>query len=286
MRPRRCWPGWPAAPDLGPGTPRSARSPGCAGTCRWRSGCSPASCAITRPGPPAGLAADLAAARDRLALMHAENLSVAAAFDLSYQDLTAGQQRLFRRLGLHPGPDIDAYAAAALDGTSLDHRPPPPGRAVRPAPDHRARPRPVPAARPAPRARPGPGRRRRPGRPRTPPPAGCWTTTCTPPLAAGQHIATWTTAAGRPLPGRPPACAPRVHARAGSRLAGGRARQPARGRRLRRRHGAAPARHADPRRDGRLPGRPGPLGPGRSPCTRPPWPPRARPATGPARPGP
>ena len=51
--------------------------------------------------------------------MAAENLSVAAAFDLSYRDLTAGQRRLFRRLGLHPGPDIDAYAAAALDGTSL-----------------------------------------------------------------------------------------------------------------------------------------------------------------------
>ena len=68
---------------------------------------------------PAGLADELAAARDRLELMQAENLSVAAAFDLSYRDLTAGQRRLFRRLGLHPGPDIDAYAAAALDGTSL-----------------------------------------------------------------------------------------------------------------------------------------------------------------------
>ena len=66
-----------------------------------------------------GLAAELAAAQDRLELIHAENLSVAAAFNLSYQDLTAGQQRLFRRLGLHPGPDIDAYAAAALDGTGL-----------------------------------------------------------------------------------------------------------------------------------------------------------------------
>jgi tetratricopeptide (TPR) repeat protein/DNA-binding XRE family transcriptional regulator len=68
---------------------------------------------------PPGLAAELAAARDRLELMHAENLSVAAAFDLSYQDLTAGHRRLFRRLGLHPGPDIDAHAAAALDDTSL-----------------------------------------------------------------------------------------------------------------------------------------------------------------------
>jgi len=64
------------------------------------------------------LAADLAAARDRLALMRAENLSVAAAFGLSYTDLTPDQQRLFRRLGLHPGPSIDAYAAAALDAAS------------------------------------------------------------------------------------------------------------------------------------------------------------------------
>jgi tetratricopeptide (TPR) repeat protein len=68
---------------------------------------------------PAGLAGDLAAARDRLELMAAENVSVAAAFDLSYADLTPGQQLLFRRLGLHPGTDIDAYAAAALDGTDL-----------------------------------------------------------------------------------------------------------------------------------------------------------------------
>jgi len=64
------------------------------------------------------LAADLAAAKDRLELMAAENLSVAAAFGLSYQDLDEPQQRLFRRLGLHPGPNIDAYAAAALDDTT------------------------------------------------------------------------------------------------------------------------------------------------------------------------
>src|SRR5262249_48898553 len=66
------------------------------------------------------LAGDLDAARDRLTLMRAENLSAASAFDLSYADLTETQQRLFRRLGLVPGPSIDAYAAAALDGTSLD----------------------------------------------------------------------------------------------------------------------------------------------------------------------
>jgi len=66
-----------------------------------------------------GLAGELNAARDRLALLHAENVSVAAAFDLSYADLTEAQQRLFRHLGLVPGPSIDAYAAAALDGTTL-----------------------------------------------------------------------------------------------------------------------------------------------------------------------
>ena len=64
-------------------------------------------------------AAELAAAVDRLDLMATENLSVAAAFDLSYADLTPDQQRLFRRLGLHPGTDIDGFAAAALDGTGL-----------------------------------------------------------------------------------------------------------------------------------------------------------------------
>jgi tetratricopeptide (TPR) repeat protein/transcriptional regulator with XRE-family HTH domain len=66
------------------------------------------------------LAAELAVARDRLALMHAENVSVGAAFGLSYADLTPGQQRLFRRLGLIPGPGFDAYAVAALDGTTVD----------------------------------------------------------------------------------------------------------------------------------------------------------------------
>ncbi len=66
-----------------------------------------------------GLAAELAGAHDRLALMHVENLSVAAAFGLSYADLTPDQQRLFRHLGLVPGPSLDAYAAAALGHTSL-----------------------------------------------------------------------------------------------------------------------------------------------------------------------
>lgn len=67
---------------------------------------------------PADLAAELAHARDRLEQMRSENVSVAAAFDLSYQDLDEDQQRMFRRLGLHPGTDTDAWAAAALDDIS------------------------------------------------------------------------------------------------------------------------------------------------------------------------
>jgi tetratricopeptide (TPR) repeat protein/transcriptional regulator with XRE-family HTH domain len=69
---------------------------------------------------PESLVRDLAAARDRLELMQAENVSVTAAFGLSYRELTVSQQRMFRRVGLHPGTDFDAYAAAALDGTDLD----------------------------------------------------------------------------------------------------------------------------------------------------------------------
>jgi len=66
-----------------------------------------------------GRATELASARDRLGLMETENLSVAAAFDLSYADLAEDQQQLFRYLGLHPGTDIDGYAAAALLGNTL-----------------------------------------------------------------------------------------------------------------------------------------------------------------------
>ena len=65
------------------------------------------------------LVAGLAVAHYRLAAMRTENSTIAAVFDMSYEDLTECQQRLFRLLGMQPGSDIDAYAAAALDGTDF-----------------------------------------------------------------------------------------------------------------------------------------------------------------------
>jgi tetratricopeptide (TPR) repeat protein len=50
----------------------------------------------------------------------AENRTVAAAFDLSYRYLPTDRQRFFRRLGLQPGVDLDAYAAAALADITPD----------------------------------------------------------------------------------------------------------------------------------------------------------------------
>ena len=67
----------------------------------------------------ADVVAELRAATDRLALMAAENVSVAAAFNLSYRNLSDDEQYLFRHLGLHPGTTIDIYAVAALTGFAL-----------------------------------------------------------------------------------------------------------------------------------------------------------------------
>ena len=57
--------------------------------------------------------------RDELEEIHAGSLTMASAFELSYRDLPDAQQRMFRGLGTHPGPDIDAHAAATLNGTGL-----------------------------------------------------------------------------------------------------------------------------------------------------------------------
>jgi len=211
----------------------------------------------------ADLAADLATARDRLAALKAEDVSVAAAFDLSYQDLTPGQQRLFRRLGLHPGADIDAYAAAALSIPAA-------GTACTTCSAN------MPGLAP-------PTTAPRISRPRS---TGCWTTTCTPP---------WPPASTPP--GVPPSSALRCRSlrRPGPRTCARRKRrslgwgpsaatctpvsatpQPT--------HGSCTP-SGFPRRSA-VSCSPRATGPRLSPSARSPWPLRARPATCRAKPGP
>ncbi|WP_194251567.1 tetratricopeptide repeat protein [Nocardia terpenica] len=67
----------------------------------------------------ADLAESFTATTDRLAELDAADRAVRAAFDLSYRDLPERQRILFRRLGLHPGADLDSHAAAALAGIPL-----------------------------------------------------------------------------------------------------------------------------------------------------------------------
>jgi tetratricopeptide (TPR) repeat protein len=59
---------------------------------------------------------------DRLSTLSVgdEQTAVRTAFDLSYTALPADCQRLFRRLGLVPGPHVGAEAAAALTATTPD----------------------------------------------------------------------------------------------------------------------------------------------------------------------
>jgi DNA-binding SARP family transcriptional activator/tetratricopeptide (TPR) repeat protein len=76
----------------------------------------------TRPAfPLAALAAELRDARSRLdALGTGEDLTdVRAVFSWSYHQLSPAAAGMFRMLGLHPGPDIAASAAASLAGTAL-----------------------------------------------------------------------------------------------------------------------------------------------------------------------
>jgi tetratricopeptide (TPR) repeat protein len=80
----------------------------------------------------------------KLAIPEDPRAAVRAAFDLSYATLTARQRRLFRALGMVPGPDFTAHAAASVAGCPVDEaeedlnrletahlvRPGPPGRYV------------------------------------------------------------------------------------------------------------------------------------------------------------
>lgn len=67
-----------------------------------------------------GLAGRLADDHSRMKLLQSDDWGVTAAFALSYQHLSDAEQRMFRLLGLHPGADIDVFAAAALSGQAVD----------------------------------------------------------------------------------------------------------------------------------------------------------------------
>ncbi len=79
---------------------------------------------IARPDVSlAELAGELADRQARLDLLDAGGdpyTAVRAVFSWSYQHLDPGTARAFRVLGLHPGPDFEPYAAAALTGTTLE----------------------------------------------------------------------------------------------------------------------------------------------------------------------
>ena len=80
--------------------------------------------ATTRSTTPlAALVKELADLQRRLDLLDAggdPRTAVRAVFSWSYQHLPAEAARAFRLLGLHPGPDLDPYAAAALPHTSVE----------------------------------------------------------------------------------------------------------------------------------------------------------------------
>jgi len=79
--------------------------------------------AAARPGTPlTGLVAELADQQRRLYLLDAEGdprAAVVTVFSWSLRQLPAEAARTFRLLGLHPGPDLDAHAAAALTGSTV-----------------------------------------------------------------------------------------------------------------------------------------------------------------------
>jgi tetratricopeptide (TPR) repeat protein/transcriptional regulator with XRE-family HTH domain len=80
--------------------------------------------AAVRPHTPlAELTTELASEEKRLDLLDAggdRRAAVTSVFSWSYYQLPAAAARMFRALGLHPGPDFDRFAAAALAGTGAD----------------------------------------------------------------------------------------------------------------------------------------------------------------------
>jgi tetratricopeptide (TPR) repeat protein/DNA-binding XRE family transcriptional regulator len=106
---------------------RAADEPGPIAEIAARCACLPLALAIAAARadarhrfPLAALAAELDDARGRLDSLDAGDpaASVRAVFSWSYQQLSSAAARMFRLLGLHPGPDISGPAAASLAGTA------------------------------------------------------------------------------------------------------------------------------------------------------------------------
>ncbi len=80
--------------------------------------------AATRPSTPlAALVEELADEQRRLELLDAggdPHTAIRVVFSWSYLHLPAEAGWAFRLLGLHPGPDLDPYAAAALTHTGVE----------------------------------------------------------------------------------------------------------------------------------------------------------------------
>jgi DNA-binding SARP family transcriptional activator len=79
--------------------------------------------AAARAAPLQDLVAELGDQQRRLSLLDAggdPRTAVRAVFSWSYRHLDAETARTFRLAGLHPGPDFDPCAVAALTGTTLD----------------------------------------------------------------------------------------------------------------------------------------------------------------------
>jgi DNA-binding SARP family transcriptional activator/tetratricopeptide (TPR) repeat protein len=80
--------------------------------------------AASRPDVPlAELVRELADLRTRLDLLTAgedPRTKVGTVFSWSYRHLDFEDARAFRLLGLHPGPDVEPYATAALTGTTVE----------------------------------------------------------------------------------------------------------------------------------------------------------------------
>jgi DNA-binding SARP family transcriptional activator/tetratricopeptide (TPR) repeat protein len=78
--------------------------------------------ATTRPGLPLAVqAAELLDARNRLDALGTgeDSTDVRAVFSWSYHQLSPAAARMFRMLGLHPGPEVTAPAAASLAAITL-----------------------------------------------------------------------------------------------------------------------------------------------------------------------